>query len=326
MCTHRGEAYLAQQLASIVRQSVPVDEVIVSDDASTDTTVELATRTLEAADVAYRVFTRDTALRVAANFAFGIEQARTEIVAFADQDDVWHDDKIATLRQYFDDDKTLLVHSDARLVDEHGDELESSLLASLEISAAEWREYVGGAASPGPGNDQFGVLLRRNLVTGATALVRRDFAEDAGVAPAPWIHDEWLAIAASLRSGIRLDRAALIDYRQHGGNQIGQVTPSLGDKVRRVTGPGYAEQERRVARAEALRERMGALGASTEQRIELERKLSHERRRLRMPDSRFARIAAIARGVRRDDYARYSSRGTLDVLRDALHSRRDRDR
>ncbi|GGA65347.1 glycosyl transferase [Pseudoclavibacter endophyticus] len=325
MCTFRGEAFLAQQLASILRQSVSVDEVIVSDDASTDGTVELAARTLEASEVPFRVFTRSTALRVAANFAFGADQARTPLVAFADQDDVWHRDKVARLAPLLaDDEGALLAHSDARIVDRAGDEIEPSLFASLEIGDGEWAAYVGDGAGPGPGPDQFGVLLRRNLVTGATTMVRRDFVVAAGVAPDPWIHDEWLAIAAALRSGIRTLRAPLIDYRQHGDNQIGQVTPTLRDKVDRVVGPGYEQQRLRVQRADALRARLGSLGATPEQRVEVERKLSHERRRLRMPDARLARVGAVAQGLRRGDYRRYSSRGTLDVIRDALHSRSDR--
>ena len=324
VCTHRGAAYLGEQLASILAQSRPVDEIVVSDDASPDDTVGVAVRTLEASDVPFRVFTRDTPLRVAVNFAFGVEQARSPLVAFADQDDSWHRDKLARLLPCFDDAAALLAHSDARLVDATGAELEPSLFAALEISPAEWAAYADADAAAAADRDQYGVLLRRNLVTGATAVVRREFAAAAGVAPAPWIHDEWLAIAAALRDGIRVVREPLVDYRQHGANQIGQVTPTLRDKVAKVTGPGYAEQVRRVERAEALRARLGALGASTAQRVELDRKLAHERRRLRLPDARLARLALVAQGWRRGDYARYSSRGTLDVVRDLLHSRRDR--
>lgn len=317
VCTHRGTAYLAEQLASILDQTHPVAEVLVSDDASTDGTVELAVRTLEASDVPFRVFTRDEPLRVAANFAFGVSHARTGLVAFADQDDAWHRDKVARLRAEFERDPgALLAHSDARLVDAAGAPLEDSLFAALEIGDAEWAQYTGG--------DAYGALLRRNLVTGATAMVRRGFADAAGVAPSPWIHDEWLAIAAALRDGVRVVREPLIDYRQHGANQIGQVTPTLRDKLARVTGPGFAEQVRRVERADALRSRLRGLGASDEQAVELERKLAHERRRLALPDARIRRLPDVLRGWRRGDYARYSSRGTLDVARDLLHSRADR--
>ena len=316
VATHRGEAYLGEQLESILRQSRPVDEVIVTDDASPDGTVDLAVRVLEASSTPYRVFTRNLPLRIAGNVAFGIAEASTPVIALADQDDVWHDDKLARLVPEFDDPEVMLVHSDARLVDAAGDELEPSLFGALEISDTEWSDYLG--------DEQFGVLLRRNLVTGATTLVRRELAVRAGNAPAPWIHDEWFAIIAALTGGIRTVRAPLIDYRQHGKNQIGAVTPSLRDKLARVTGPGYAEQLRRVARMEALEPRLRELNASEEQRVEVLRKLAHERRRLAMPDVRLLRLAAIARGARRGDYARYSSRGRLDLIRDLLHARTDR--
>ena len=49
LCTRNGEAYLAAQLASVLAQTVAVGEVVLSDDASTDDTVELARAAVAAA-------------------------------------------------------------------------------------------------------------------------------------------------------------------------------------------------------------------------------------------------------------------------------------
>jgi len=311
VCTRNGAAYVERQLASIATQTRPVSEVIVSDDASTDGTPELAARVLEAAGLPYRVFTRDEPLGVAANFHAAILESRDELVALSDQDDEWARDKIARLAPALEGEAALVAHSDAVLIDDDGAELEPSLFAALEISAAEWAAYEGGG--------QLDVLMRRNLVTGATAIVRRSFVERVGEAPAPWIHDEWYAWAAALTNGIRVVRAPLTRYRQHASNQIGQRTPTLLDKARKATGPGRAVQERKVARALALVEHADRLDASDEQRARMLRKYNHERLRLELPRARVARILPVVRRWRRGDYGVYS-RGLADVVRDLLQS------
>ena len=97
VCTYNGERFLEQQLLSILSQSHPVAEVIISDDASPDGTVELARRVLEASDRAYRIYTRDEPLRVSGNFEFALREARTDFLATSDQDDVWHPKKVEHL-------------------------------------------------------------------------------------------------------------------------------------------------------------------------------------------------------------------------------------
>lgn len=315
VCTYRGAAHLEEQLASILTQTRPVDEVLVTDDGSDDGTVELAVRVLEAGGAPYRVYTRDEALRIAANAHFGIEHARTPFVAMADQDDAWRADKIERLLPLLaDDDAALVAHSDAELVDEVGAPLGARLLDSLDLAPHELAEYEGG--------EQLRALLRRNLVTGATLLVRRDLALRAGVAPAPWIHDEWLAFVASLTNGIRLSHEPLIAYRQHDANQIGQRKLSFGEKVGRILEPGAERQRRKGARARVAVGRARELGADAAQETLLRRKAAHETAREGLPANRLARVPRVVRWALAGRYRVYS-RGLGDVARDLLQSRAD---
>lgn len=316
VCTHNGERYLADQLQSILDQSSPVAEIIISDDASRDKTLTIAKTILEDADMPFRIYTRPSPLRVAANFHFGMSRVHTEFAALADQDDRWHINKVARMLDVFRERPDLeLVHSDARVIDALGKPLGGTIFGTLEISDREWHDY----ASEEPLNE----LIRRNIVTGATVMMRPELARRAGSPPPPWLHDEWYAIAAAMAGRIAVIREPLIDYRLHGGNLVGRGRLSLKQKVERATAKGYRAQVARVARAEALLDRAEALGATADQRALIGRKVSHERARLTLPESRMRRWPTVLRWGLKRRYRTYS-RGAIDIVRDLFQSQADR--
>lgn len=311
LCTHQGERYVEQQLRSILAQTHPVDEIVVGDDASTDATLAIVERIASEVDVPIVVVRHDPPLGVAANFADAIERTTGDVVALSDQDDVWHRDRIGTLLRALDG--VDLVHSDARLVDGEGRPTGATLLDSLEASAWERERLERGQA--------LDVLVRRNLVTGATVLVRRAAAVAALPVPEGWIHDEWIAMACALGGGVRLVPETTIDYRQHGANQIGVRRLSLPQKVRRLLEADSGSHARKALRAASLAREAHArgLGSATD-RATLDEKAAHELRRERMPHARALRVPTVLGGLVRGRYARLS-RGTLDVARDLLERR-----
>lgn len=100
LCTYNGEAYLGQQIDSLLRQTYPFYELIVQDDGSTDRTVELVNGYRQ------RFPERNIRLHVNAerlgynrNFLTAACRATGEYIACCDQDDVWMDHKLEALMQ-----------------------------------------------------------------------------------------------------------------------------------------------------------------------------------------------------------------------------------
>ena len=137
-----------------------------------------------------RILRNQTALGVTRNFEQALAACTGEFIALCDQDDRWHDDRIErAVHRFVVQPELLLLHADAELIDERGASLGASLSQGLEISKVERIELTSG--------NGFRALLRRNLVTGATAMVRRELIAVAAPFPEPWVHDEWLAMVAS---------------------------------------------------------------------------------------------------------------------------------
>ena len=96
MCTYNGAPYIPEQLDSILRQTYPIKEIIIQDDQSTDSTMEVL-RAYAEKDERIRVYAVDERRGINHNFITAIDKARGDLIAWSDQDDVWLPDKVEKL-------------------------------------------------------------------------------------------------------------------------------------------------------------------------------------------------------------------------------------
>ena len=321
LCTHNGVPYIAEQLRSILHQSLPPSQLVVSDDASSDGTVALVREIIArfraerpGSVLKFTLLQNPVALGVVKNFERAVQECSGELIALCDQDDVWQPHRLETVARVFAQRPELtLLHSDAQLVDAGGKPLQHTLFEAIGFSAAERLAVHEGRA--------FDALLRRNLVTGATTVFRRELLDLALPFEPAWVHDEWLAIVASLTGRVDFLPDPLVDYRQHGANAIGASKPTLGQKVSRLQEPRTVRNERLLQRAAALERRLdgfGALGAGNDRARSLAAgKLRHERMRSALPAVRLFRVPRVLWAALLGDYSRFG-RARYDVARDLL--------
>jgi glycosyltransferase involved in cell wall biosynthesis len=214
MATHEPQAALLErQIASIREQSHERFVCIVSDDGSSDAAwAHILAVTAE--DERFVCLRHDVRVGFYRNFerCLGLVPPEASFVALADQDDVWHPDKLATLAAALTTGRTHLAYSDMNVVTENG-----GLLSPT---------YWTGRSN---NFTDLGALLLMNTVTGASALFRRELLDDALPFP-PEIgrpfHDHWLACVALARGKIAYIDRPLHDYVQHSQNAVGRFTPS----------------------------------------------------------------------------------------------------
>ncbi|MEP6480450.1 MAG: glycosyltransferase family 2 protein [Rhodoglobus sp.] len=315
LCTHNGARFVVEQVRSILEQSEPPSQVVISDDASTDDTVALveglwASLTPDRAPELL-ILRNAVALGVTRNFQQAAEACTGDLVALCDQDDIWRPERLERMVDVFETSPDLgLLFTDARLIDATGTDLGLSLFDALEVRDADLEEIRRG--------DAFGVLLRRNLVTGATVVFRRTLLDSASPFDPAWVHDEWLAILAAAVSRVDWLHDSLIGYRQHGGNQIGVAAPNLRYKVARVFEPRGDRYTGLAGRAGHLLQRLEVLAAVPPVLDAARAKLLHQERRAQLPAARPARVIPVLREAATGRYRRFSSQGNLDILRDLL--------
>jgi hypothetical protein len=315
--THNGARYLREQLESILGQTHRVDEVVLSDDASGDRTVELAEQLIDehqatdAATPSLVVLRNPVALGVTANFEQALTAASGDLIALSDQDDVWHPDRIArSLAAFARRPGAELAAAEARLIDEQGAPLGSTLFGTLGVDVPLRLRLETDAA--------FDELLKRNVLTGATMMVARSLVLRAAPFPASWVHDEWLGIVASVGGGLAIVPEPVIDYRQHSGNQIGVARLGAGGRLARLQEPRTERNAQLFDRARDLAERLPSIaGHDANVETAVREKLAHEVMRQAIPAGRLRRLRPVWREWRTGAYGRYG-RGAQDVLRDLV--------
>lgn len=94
MCTYNGERYLREQMDSILRQTYPVEEIVVQDDGSTDGTMQILEEYAQHNPLV-KVFSNDSGQHgINANFFSAMRRAKGDYIAISDQDDIWEVDKL----------------------------------------------------------------------------------------------------------------------------------------------------------------------------------------------------------------------------------------
>lgn len=314
MCVYNGTRYLPEQLSSIVTQDMLPDSMVVLDDGSNDGTWEWLQKWVAEAPFPVQVFRNATQLGVVRNFEQACSLLDTDLVFLADQDDVWYPEKIRTIVDAFTADaRLLLLHSDADLINDVGNQLKRRLFDTLLVTVRERDLVLQGLA--------WQVYAKRNLVTGAACAFRRELLDLARPFSLLWVHDEWLGFHAALVGRIKMWPEPLMAYRLHESNTVGLPLPTIAWRIRTTfqafvepSVPGLLVRAQRLDEIVAEAQRLGA----PQQALEfLARAAKHAHIRSTLPRNPVRRLPLIWRERCAGHYRMWSN-GIVSMLHDLL--------
>lgn len=212
MATCDGAPFLQQQLASIAEQTVLPLELVVSDDASSDATTQIIERFAREAPFPVTLHRNDVRIGVGDNFMRAAEQCGGDLVAFADQDDVWRPHKLARSVAAIAEHRGHLVVHACSIVD---DELRATGKAVPTIRtehATERLMLARWAEAPG-----MAMTFDRSLLS----LLPWDRRPRSHHRHGRLLHDEWVLALARLAGRVVFLPDQLVLYRQHTVNVEG---------------------------------------------------------------------------------------------------------
>lgn len=223
LSAYNGERYVREQLDSILAQTLPLDQVLISDDGSSDGTPQIVAECISKLNDPRWSFSANGLNKGwKRNFRDLILQSSCDYVFPCDQDDVWLPPKVQIM---------------STIMQEH---------PGIDLLACEVETFCDGGKDtkiPGvvPQNivrengirritlDPWSLYIRR---PGCSYCVRKTFAEE--VAPhwnPAWPHDATLWRFAAAKGTLALLDDTLIRFRRHGGNASDRKPISNSSRV-----------------------------------------------------------------------------------------------
>ncbi|RYZ94341.1 MAG: glycosyltransferase [Sphingobacteriaceae bacterium] len=207
LATYNGERFIKAQLDSILSQNLKPAEIIVSDDHSTDNTVGLLQKYM--ADKLLCMHSNSDEPGVISNFKSAAKSVTPgNYIAFADQDDIWNQDKLAVSYQYLSSIEQpglpCVVYSDPEVINEAGECIHASLWDILGYS-----NYAHTLET----------VLFGNPAGGLTMLINPELSNYISTIPNNgYMHDAWLTLCAYTFGCAAIAPGPLVKYRQHANN------------------------------------------------------------------------------------------------------------
>lgn len=219
MATYNGERYIEQQIGSILKQMGDFDELIISDDGSTDKTIQIIQglndnriRVLHHERPKWYSKFYKSNVYVTANFENALMHARGKYIFLTDQDDIWKENKINVMLDALDRFGGVVMSS-ITIIREDGS-------IKHEKDTPQKRSFFRG------------LLVAKYL--GSSMAITRDFLDCALPFPKGIVsHDAWIGLLATAKKSLTILDDSLMYYRRHSSNVTSKsIKTSFFSKVR----------------------------------------------------------------------------------------------
>ena len=194
VATYNGEKFIREQIDSILCQLSSDDEIIVSDDGSTDGTIVIINCI---GDKRIRIIEGPRKHSPTFNFENALKEAKGNYIFLADQDDVWKTNKVEVCMKWLQ--KYDCVVSDAEVTDSNLNPLYPSLYAIMQVRQGHiyntvWKNGYTGCC----------MAFRRNILEASLP-----FPKDIPM------HDIWIGNVAAYKYNMKFIPDKLIMFRRH---------------------------------------------------------------------------------------------------------------
>ncbi|MHA8074970.1 glycosyltransferase [Aquirufa sp. HETE-40SA] len=211
MITFQGAAYLKAQMDSILDQSIPVQEIIVCDDGSTDGTREiLASYAAEYPQI--QLHYNENNLGTVANMQQCLRKTTGNLIFLVDQDDVWLPTKVEKTLAFFQENPEAdAVFSNADIIDEMGETQFGMTLWDIigfpygQVDLTDFETRVDNVVTGA------GLAFKRN-----PELLEKDIPQIPGL-----LHDGWIGLYFAANNTLMANPEKLFQYRSHANQQVG---------------------------------------------------------------------------------------------------------
>lgn len=235
--TYNGEKYIIEQIESILNQTVLPDEIIISDDNSSDNTVLLIKDFMKKDrnnGVRIQLLLNDNPQKgVNQNIGNAIEHTSSDIVLLCDQDDIWCNDKIEVIKEAFLEypEMELLVHDADYLIQNSDGKFQLHDKSFYQHHSCAIGYYIGKQRVAKLQREMFiNKVITGNLINGMCMAVNREFIRSIMPFPELGYFDWWILLCSIINDSCFAINKVLAYYRIHANNLVGIEVGDISKK------------------------------------------------------------------------------------------------
>ena len=200
LATYNGEKYLMEQLKSIIKQMSEIDELIISDDSSTDNTINI----IKGINDKWLILLENGKFKNPIfNFENAIFYSKGDVIVLSDQDDIWMDNKLDVVRESFKKsrNKIYTIVMDSVAVDENLNVLHKSIFKLINSGNGIFKNYY------------------KNTYLGCSMAFSKELCQY--ILPFPKkisMHDIWIGLICEMYGQVSFVNIPTLLFRRHGNN------------------------------------------------------------------------------------------------------------
>ncbi len=215
LTTYNGEKYIAEQLESIIKQSYPAYEIIISDDASKDDTIKIVNQ-YQKNHPNIKLLENKNNVGMNQNFEQVIRKCSGQLVAICDHDNIWKEDRLEKIIKKFNNE--ILIYSDSQVIFRNGEPYK-------KLSEIKKYKFTSGESPK--------ELYYYNAIFGHNMVFRCELLNEIFPFPKKGInYDGWIAFVTSCVGKIGYIDEPLVYFRWHDRNMT-HHEPHLNNRTRK---------------------------------------------------------------------------------------------
>lgn len=217
LATFNGEHFIEEQLESIINQLTLGDEIIVSDDGSTDKTLDIIKKYQKECSF-IKLLKNESHHGVIGNFENALTHCKNKYIFLSDQDDIWSPNKKKSVISLLKNGSTLVLHN-ANILNESTSSIENYDMykklgfSTNIISVLLKNPYIGCC-----------MAFKKELLDVCLPFPKENLIN---------IHDWWIGLCAILTGKCSYSNEKLITYRIHSNNTLGFHKTSFLFKIKK---------------------------------------------------------------------------------------------
>ena len=195
MAVYNGQKYIFEQLNSILKQLSPGDEVIISDNCSTDSILDVIKSIKDSRIAIYSFCNKSPVL----NFENALSKSSGEYIFLSDQDDIWEENKVQVILELLNKYDTVI--SDCTVIDEKNNILFDSFFKIMHSKKGLFKNYY-----------------KPSFLGCCMAFRRSILIKSLPFPPNIPMHDWWIALISEMFGKTYYLQEKLVRYRRHTSN------------------------------------------------------------------------------------------------------------